>query len=219
VTTLVDNWTRPEESTMSTEPTVPPQPAGWGDPPPAAEPGAKKGWTGRKTAVAVGVAVLIAAGGGVAIAVGTSGDSSTQQTAMGGPGGRQFGGAQGGEASVLRNALHGDFVVSDGNGGYTTERLQTGDVTEVSATSISLTSKDGYKQVYTIDASTQKTSEPKTGESVTVVAKVSGDTATATTVGSAAALTQRGGGMGQPPNGGQLPNGGQRPSGGARPSN
>jgi len=208
---------------MSTEPTVPPQPAGWGDPPPAAEPGAKKGWTGRKTAVAVGVAVLIAAGGGVAIAVGTSGDTTAQQQGMGGPGGRQFGGAQGGmqggEASVLRNALHGDFVVSDGNGGYTTERLQTGDVTEISATSISLTSKDGYKQVYTIDASTQKTSEPKTGESVTVVAKVSGDTATATTVGSATALTQRGGGMGQPPNGGQRPSGGQLPSGGARPGN
>jgi hypothetical protein len=210
VTTLVGNWTRPEESTMSTEPTVPPQPAGWGDPPPATEPGTKKGWTGRKTAVAVGVAVLIAAGGGVAIAVGTSGDNSAQQPGTGGPGGRQFGGGQfggtqggapGGEASVLRNALHGDFVVSDGKGGYTTERLQTGDVTEISATSISVSSKDGYKQVYTIDSSTQKTSEPKTGESVTVVAKVSGDTATAATVGSATATTQRGGGMGQRPGG------------------
>jgi hypothetical protein len=190
---------------MSTEPTVPPQPAGWGDPPPAAEPGAKKGWSGRKTAVAAGVAVLIAAGGGVAIAVGTSGNTTAQQPAMGGlGGGRQFGGPQGGGASAVLNALHGDFVMPDGKGGYTTERLQTGDVTEVSATSISVSSKDGYKQVYTIDPSTQKTGEPKTGQSVTVVAKISGDTATVTTVGPATALPQRGGGTGQLP-------GGQRP--------
>ncbi|MDT7728597.1 MAG: hypothetical protein QOI21_5173 [Actinomycetota bacterium] len=211
---------------MSTEPTVPPQPAGWGAPPPAAEPGAepgaKKGWNGRKTAIAVGVAVLIAAGGGVAIAMGTSGGTTTaQQPGMGGAGGRQFGGTQGGaaggETSALRNALHGDFVVADGKGGYATERLQTGDVTAISATSISLTSKDGYAQVYTIDATTQKTSEPKTGESVTVVAKVSGDTATATSVGSATALQGRAGGTGQPPNG-QMPSGGQRPGGGVRPT-
>jgi hypothetical protein len=166
--------------------------------------------------------VLIAAGGGVAIAMGTSGSTTTaQQPGMGGGmGGRQAGGAAGGD-TALRNALHGDFVVSDGKGGYATERLQTGDVTAVSATSISLTSKDGYAQVYTIDTTTVKTSEPKTGESVTVVAKVSGDTATATSVGSATALTQRGGGTGQLPGGqmpGQAPGGGQRPSGGARPT-
>ena len=86
--------------------------------------------------------------------------------------------------TALRDALHGDFVVSNGSGGYTTERLQTGDVTELSATSVTLTSKDGYKQTYTLDSSTQKTGEVKTGDTnVTVVAKVEGQTATATTLG------------------------------------
>jgi hypothetical protein len=184
---------------MSTEPTNPPEVSSWGDAAPAAEPGTKKGWNGRKTAVAVGVAVLIAVGGGVAIAVGTSGNSTTAQQGPG-MGGRNGGmpGGMGGGATALRAALHGDFVVPDANGGYVTERLQTGDVTAVSATSISLTSKDGYQQVYTIDGSTQKTSDPKTGESVTVVAKITGNTAAATSITSATADF---GGQGQPPNG------------------
>jgi hypothetical protein len=180
---------------MSTEPTNPPAGSNWGDAAPAPEPGATKGWTGRKTAIAVGVAVLIVAGGGVAIAVGTSGSSTTAQQGpgQGGPGGFPGGfqnGATGG-AAALRDAVHGDFVVPDNNGGYTNERLQTGDVTAISATSISLTSKDGYKQTYTLDGSTQKTSDPKTGESVTVIAKISGDTATATSVTSGT-MSQRG---------------------------
>jgi len=180
---------------MSTEPTNPPEGSSWGDAAPATEPGAKKGWTGRKTAIAVGVAVLIVAGGGVAIAVGTSGDTSAAPQGPGGrnggfPGGN-FPGGMGGGAAALRGALHGDFVVTDASGAYVNERLQTGDVTAISATSISLTSKDGYKQTYTLDGSTQKTAEPKTGESVTVIAKITGDTATATTITSGT-VTQRG---------------------------
>jgi hypothetical protein len=186
---------------MSTEPINPPEGSSWGDTPPAAASSAKKGWTGRKTAVAVGVAVLIAAGGGVAIAVGTSGSStasSAQGQGPGGMGGRGFGagGQQGGAALALRDALHGDFVITDPQGGYTTERLQTGSVTALSATSISLTSKDGYKQDYTIDSSTQQTGTPKTGDTVTVVAKVNGSTATATTLGEASQLATGPGGTG-----------------------
>ena len=193
---------------MTTEPTNPAAGSNWGDAAPAAQPDAKKSWSGRKTAVAVGVAVLIAGGGGVAIAVGTSGSNNANQAGLGpGQGGPNFGGMAGG-IGALASALHGDFVVSNGNGGYTTERLQTGNVIAVSATSNSVTSKDGYAQVYTIDSSTEKNSDPKTGENVTVVAKISGNTATATTIGNAA--LQRGGGQGGPPNG--LP-GGQRRGG------
>ncbi|SFW57877.1 hypothetical protein [Amycolatopsis australiensis] len=190
-----------------------PAPANWGDPAPAAP---KKGWSGKKTAIAAGIAVVIAAGGGAAIWAGTSSaDNSAQQGpgGFGGPGGGQFrgqgvpGGGFGGMAA-LREALHGDFVVSDSSGGYTTERLQTGDVTELSATSVTLTSKDGYKQTYTLDASTQKTGEVKQGDTnVTVVAKLEGQTATATSLGKAFEPGQR-----QP---------GQRRNGGypARPTN
>jgi hypothetical protein len=166
-----------------------PAPANWGDPA-AASP--RKGWSGKKTAIAAGIAVVIAAGGGAAIWAGTSSaDNSAQGPGgFGGPGGGQFrgqgmpGGGFGGGMTALREALHGDFVVSNGSGGYTTERLQTGDVTELSATSVTLTSKDGYKQTYTVDSSTQKTGDVKTGDTnVTVVAKVEGQTATATSLG------------------------------------
>ncbi|WP_372671662.1 hypothetical protein [Amycolatopsis kentuckyensis] len=188
---------------MTTEPNTPPEgaantpawgepaPANWGDPAQAAP---KKGWSGKKTAIAAGIAVVIAAGGGAAIWAGTSSADNSAQQGPGGFGGGQFprggqgqgfpGGGFGGGMAALREALHGDFVVSNGSGGYTTERLQTGDVTELSATSVTLTSKDGYKQTYTIGSSTQKTGDVKQGDTnVTVVAKVEGTTATATSLG------------------------------------
>jgi len=197
---------------MTTEPTNPAEGANWGDPAPAAAP-AKKSWSGRKTAIAAGVAVVIAAGGGAAIWAGTSGaDTSAQQGGgPGGPGGGAFGGPNGraggfGGMAALREALHGDFVVADGNGGYATERLQTGDVTELSATSVTLTSKDGYKQTYTIDSSTQKQGEVKQGDTnVTVVAKVNGQTATATSLGQTPQLGKRQPGQGGRRNGGYPP--------------
>lgn len=193
---------------MTTEPTEQPEGANWGDPAPAAAT-ARKSWTGKKTAIAAGIAVVIAAGGGVAIWAGTSSGSTTAQQpggpgGFGGPGG-QFGGpagAFGGGMAALREALHGDFVVANPSGGYTTERLQTGDVTELSATSVTLTSKDGYKQTYTLDTATEKTGDVKQGDTnVTVVAKVEGQTATATSLGQA--LTrQPGTGTGGRRNGG-----------------
>src|SRR5438445_7209222 len=104
---------------MTTEPTTPAEGANWGDPGPAAAP-AKKSWSGKKTAIAAGVAVVIAAGGGVAIWAGTSsaGDTAAQQGGpggqFGGPGGPagQFGGPGGtggqfgGGMAALREALH-----------------------------------------------------------------------------------------------------------------
>ncbi|MEV7554877.1 hypothetical protein AB0N89_35130 [Amycolatopsis sp. NPDC089917] len=207
--------------TEPTEPAGPPagETAAWGAPAPAGEP--KKAWSGRKTAIAAGVAVVIAAGGGAAIWAGTAANGAEQGQMMGGPGGggRMLFGPGGG---MPRDALHGDFVVSDGKGGYSTERVQTGEITEISATSVSVTSKDGYQQVYTIDSSTRKTGEPKTGQTVTVNAKVTGNTATATSIGNPGQQTQRGQnggrrgqgqqdqpGQGQPEQGqpGQLPGG------------
>ncbi|WP_410656006.1 hypothetical protein [Amycolatopsis sp. lyj-112] len=192
------------EPTKPSEPTGPAVPAAgetaaWGAPAPAGEP--KKAWSGRKTAIAAGVAVVIAAGGGAAIWAGTAANGSEQGQngmMMGGPGGGRILGGPG--TMIQRDALHGDFVVSDGND-FSTERMQTGEITEISATSVSLTSKDGYKQVYAITSSTQKTGDPQVGETVTVTAKVTGDTATAMTLGKAG--QQRGQNGGQPGQGGQ----------------
>lgn len=180
----------------------------WGEP----QPDRPKNWTGRKTAVAASVAVVIAAAGGVAIWAGTS--ASGQESGRGGPP-VMMGGMAGG-AAAMRDALHGDFVVSDGKGGYTTERLQTGQVTAISATSITTASKDGYTQTYAIDTSTQKVKDPKTGDTVTVVAKVSGDTATATTIseGTLGSGSGRRGQQGQRPPGGQAPPDGSGQRGG-----
>ncbi|TVT30327.1 hypothetical protein FNH05_29275, partial [Amycolatopsis rhizosphaerae] len=139
---------------MSSEPTTTPQaPPAWGDP----QPPTPK-WSGRKTAIAAGVAVAIVAVGGVAIYAGASANSANGQGGMGrtgGPGGfgGQMGGRNGGAASTLLSALHGDFTLSQ-NGGYVTERLQTGEVSALSATSITVKSKDDYTQTYTIDSGT-----------------------------------------------------------------
>jgi hypothetical protein len=54
---------------------------------------------------------------------------------QGGPGGQ----------SMLANSLHGEYVVSDGNGGYTTELTQTGTVTAISSTALTAKSDDGYR--------------------------------------------------------------------------
>ena len=176
--------------------TDPAQDATWGEQPaPAPGGGPGKSWSGRKTAIAAGVAVVIAVGGGLAIWAGTSGnDASAQQGpgGFGGPGGFAGRGGPGG-MTVMREALHGDFVVADPAGGYVTERSQTGTITELSATSVTLTSKDGYKQTYTLDSNTAKTGSPKSGDNVTVIAKVQGTTATATSLGEAQQL-----GNGQP---------------------
>jgi hypothetical protein len=130
--------------------------------------------------------VVIAAIGGVAIHAGTSSGNSAQQ-GFGGPGGGRTGGFNGGQfgggaqLDLLRDALHGDFTVAQ-NGGYVTERMQTGDVTALGATSITVKSKDDYTQTYAIDSSTEKASNLATGSTVTVLAKVSGNTATATSI-------------------------------------
>ncbi|GHF75399.1 hypothetical protein FHX82_002271 [Amycolatopsis bartoniae] len=204
---------------MTTEPTTtPPQapPPAWGDP----QPPAPK-WSGRKTAIAAVVAVVIAAIGGVAIYLGTQSSASGQQ-GFGGQGGFNRMGGMGGSASLLTQALHGDFTVSE-NGGYVTERLQSGSVTALDATSVTVKSKDGYTQTYAIDSSTQKASNVATGTSVEVIAKVSGDKATATTITDASQTSRSGGQQGGFPGGSQqggFPGGGQQggfPGGGQMP--
>lgn len=164
---------------MSTDvPSTPEQPWGAEQPAPAQRPK----WSGRKTAAAVAIAVVIAGGGGAAIWAATANDSGNRP---GGPGFGRYGGPGGGfgpnggqlrdfgPALSLADALHGEFVVADGS----THLLQTGKVTAVSATSISVTSTDGYAKTYGINSSTridggQSTVDTiKSGDEVTVIAK------------------------------------------------
>ncbi|GAA3836585.1 hypothetical protein [Amycolatopsis tucumanensis] len=175
---------------MTTEQQTAPQSQEWG----AQQPPRK--WSARKTVAAVAIAVGVAGAGGVAIyaASGSTDSSAMGQGGMGVPGGAS--------PSAMVNALHGEYVVSDGNGGYTTELMQIGTVTEVSATSLTARSDDGYTKTYTIDSDTAvgdnaDLSSIATGDTVTVVASVSGDAATADTLTEGTAMAGPGGPGGQ----------------------
>lgn len=148
-------------------------------------------WGLRATAAAVGVAAVIAAIGGAAIYAATEGSSHTfgaphQAFGQGGgmpasPGGQHGSGGGSGPAAVGSTSLHGEFVVPDGAGGYTTVLTQTGTVTAISPTSITVRSEDGFSQTYVIP-STAGTPFAM-DDRVVVRATRSGQTATVTNIG------------------------------------
>jgi hypothetical protein len=150
---------------------------------------APRRWGPRETAVAVGVAAVIAGLGGAAICAATDGSSHV----MGGPRQvRQMSGPSGPHAGVLgapgeaagSTSLHGEFVVPDGAGGYTTELTQTGTVTAVSPTSITVRSVDSYSQTYVIPPTAGAAGAPfAVDDQVIVRATRTGQTATVTSIG------------------------------------
>jgi hypothetical protein len=156
----------------------------WGAPQPA-----PRRWGVRETATAVGVAAVIAGLGGAAIYAATSSDSPP----MGAPH-QAFGpGATPGGPPVIHGpgtdsapSLHGEFVISDGNGGYTTMLTQTGTITAISATSITANSDDGYSQTYVIPPALGGARPPfAVGDSVTIEATRTDQTATVIGIGNA----------------------------------
>jgi len=192
----------------------PAPPRTWGAPVPAAD-RPNSPWSTKKIVIAAAVAVVIVAGGTIGVIAATNNGTTTAAGpgGAGGFGGGRFAGGPGGAAFGLANALHGDFVVSV-NGAYVTDRLQTGTVTAVSATDITLKSTDGYTQSYainsgtTVDNGSNAIGDVAKGNTVTVIAALSGSTATAntiedTTLGGGA----RGFGAGAPPAGGGVPPG------------
>jgi hypothetical protein len=158
----------------------------------------------RGVAAGVGVALVVAAGGG---AVAASGGSSSSAGTPGatpttegtpapghGPGGRGpglrgpgggFGGFGGGlGVGAPGGVLHGTFVTSKSGGGYQTEQEQTGTVDAVTSTSLQVTSKDGFKATYVVPAGAvvgaqrDGISSVKKGDTVVVTAIVSGSKVT-----------------------------------------
>jgi hypothetical protein len=174
----------------------------WGGAP-APAPG-RPGWSPGKKIAAGAVALVIVAGGGAAIWAASSSTSTDSATGPGGTAGGP-GGMQGGPGGTgaMASALHGEYVSSDGNGGYVTKIMQTGKVTELSATSLTAQSDDGFSKTYTITSA--QATDVATGDTVTVVATESGTTATATSVTEGTT-----GAQGQAPGNGQ---GGTPPTG------
>jgi hypothetical protein len=149
---------------MSTE-YLPDEDAVSGSPGPAPRP-----WGKRRTALAVGIATVIAAGGGAVIYAAT-GHSSSQFIGPFGqhgssPGSGPPDGASGstgfpGQAGPAGHGihegtpLHGQVVVSDGAGGYVTVLSQTGVITAVTPESVTVRSKDGFSQTWVLSAGQQ----------------------------------------------------------------
>lgn len=85
-------------------------------------------------------------------------------------------------------ALHGEFVVPDGQGTYATIATQNGEVTAVDQDSITVKSEDGYSRTYTltedtlVNAARDGIDDVKTGNTVSVFAVVADGKATATSV-------------------------------------
>ncbi|WP_188189824.1 hypothetical protein [Nonomuraea sp. SYSU D8015] len=95
-------------------------------------------------------------------------------------------------------ALHGEFVVPDGEGAYVTVATQYGDVTAVDQDSITVKSEDGYTKEYVVNGDTRINrggdgiDAVKTGQKVRVMAKVEGGTATAVAIHDTAMRGERG---------------------------
>ncbi|MFM1966422.1 MAG: hypothetical protein RL134_2147 [Actinomycetota bacterium] len=101
-----------------------------------------------------------------------------------GPGGHGPGGHGPGARGPEGHMLHSEGVVEQADGTYITVRMQEGEVTAVSATSLTVKSADGYTSTYVINSDTELERDraedaPKVGDTVHVRATVTGSTATA----------------------------------------
>jgi hypothetical protein len=91
-------------------------------------------------------------------------------------------------------AIHGSFVTPNQGGGYQTVDTQRGTVTGVSATSITVTSVDGFTATYTVSATTRVHAQRDgiasvtTGDEVGVTAIESGSEKTAVSIVDTTAL-------------------------------
>jgi hypothetical protein len=136
-------------------------------------------------------AALVAAGlvGGIVVAgyatanaqtspTPSPGTTTPQDAPRGGPGGHH-GGPGGGMG------IHGEFVTKAADGGYQTMASQVGEVTAVSATSLTVKSEDGYSRTYVVNddtlvnAGNEGTADVAKGDTVRVVAIVRNGTASA----------------------------------------
>jgi hypothetical protein len=152
----------------------------------------------------VAVAALLGGAGAALAATNSSGTPATQsalvttpvpspspgqpgQPGMAGPRFRHFGGKFGLGIGVS-GVLHGQFVVAKPGGGDQTVDVQNGQVTAVSSTSITVKSSDGFTQTYVVASSTVVDAQRdgigsvKVGNQASVLATVSGSTATAASI-------------------------------------
>ena len=174
-----------------------------------------RSWSRRPYILAgVAVAALLGGAGAALAATNSPGPSappsaapvpSGQRPRPPGPGYHRFGGGFGFGFGGLFGALHGQLVVAKPGGGYQTVDVQSGQVTAVSSTSITLKSADGYTKSYAVTSSTLVDAQRagigsvKVGHQATVLATVSGTAVTATSINDLTLLQQGHAGFGYGP--------------------
>jgi hypothetical protein len=137
----------------------------------------------RKTVGAIAVAAAVAGVGGAAIAAATDSGFHEMGGMHGGPGGPPPPPAAHRTDDVEPDSLHGEYVVADGHGGFSTLISQTGRVTAISATSVTARSDDGFVQTYVIHEADAAAKPPfAVNDQVTINGKRDGVAATVTSM-------------------------------------
>lgn len=94
--------------------------------------------------------------------------------------------------------IHGEFTVANADGAYRRIATQKGEVTSVSATSITVKSVDGFARTYVVDADTKihsenvKISDITKGEQVRIAGVIEGTTVRALKIGDGSATKMEG---------------------------
>ncbi|GAA0391512.1 hypothetical protein Acor_18470 [Acrocarpospora corrugata] len=153
----------------------------------------------KRRALVAGVATALLVVGGVGVAAAASSPTpsgSESPTAVpsgepspGLPPGKPGPGHKGGWGPLrggMFGALHGEFVVPKEGGGYETVSMQSGKVTAVDQSSVTVRSEDGFSRTYSIadttrvDGGREGIGSVKVDDDVTVLATVADGKATAT---------------------------------------
>ena len=155
-------------------------------------------WGLRGTLAAVGISAVVAGIGGAAIYAATG--DGLRTVGMTGVAHDSGGPPRHPNAAPAPDpgALHGEFVVPDGAGGFTTDLSQTGRVTAISAGSVTARSNDGFSQTYVISAlgpTAANTPPFVVNDVVTIRAMRTGTTTSVTSIDYA----RTGGGAAAPP--------------------
>jgi hypothetical protein len=139
-------------------------------------------WDTRRTIGAIAVAAAIAGVGGAAIAAATDTGFHAVSGGMHGDG-HQPAFPASHRVDDGTDSLHGENVVADGHGGFTTLLSQTGLVTAISATSVTARSDDGFVQTYLIHQVDPAAQPPfHIHDQVTINARREGETAVLSTI-------------------------------------
>jgi hypothetical protein len=168
------------------------------------EPPARPRRTGSRKLAAIAATVagaLVLGGIGVAVAADNGPSSTTTPPSTGGtqnpakpndgrgPGrGLRGLGGPGGFGMGMGGVLHGEFVTPNGSGGYRTVDTQVGEVKDVSKSSITVQSKDGFKKSYdvtentVVDSGRDGIGTVKTGDTVRVTGVVNGSKTEASSI-------------------------------------